>query len=457
MNIKALEEENRRLRRENRVCREQGVLFESLLKMAGSASEQEVLRHTMKRTLDITARVSGAETGSLFLLDSKGVVSDSLLTRGEVAPDVRSSLIGKVLDRGLAGWVRANLEVGLVADTLEDDRWISLPDEPYQVRSVLSVPIIKHEALFGILTLMHSAPCFFNEESVETVRMTADHMAVAIEGAQIYVRLEELNRHRRRALDRDLNLARQVQESFLPARMPSVDGYAFSAVNRPAQAVGGDFYYFYTLPGNKLGIALGDVSGKGIAASLFMARLSSELQHYAPVFIEPGRLMSKLNRVLHRRVKQGMFVTLVYMVVDLATGIVLFANAGHIPPVSMDGETVAFLSDDGFKGPPLGIVPDAAYGQGNFILRENACLFLCTDGVLEARNMAGEIYGMERLRRWIQERCLPAKDFSPDRLVNGVVKAVEGFSEGRGLNDDLTLACIHRTGPAQSITSRKSD
>ncbi len=446
MDIKVLKEENRRLFLENRACREQGVLFESLLKMVGSASEQKVLRHTMKKTLDITTRLSGAETGSLFLLDSAGVVSDSLLTRGEVAPDVRSSLIGKVLDKGLAGWVRANQEVGLVTDTLKDERWISLPDEPYQVRSALSVPIIKHEALFGILTLMHSTTDFFNQGAVEAVSMTADHMALAIEGAQIYVRIEELNSLRRKALDRDLNLARQVQESFLPARMPAVDGYAFSALNRPAQAVGGDFYNFYTLPGNKLGVALGDVSGKGIAASLFMARLSSELQHYAPVFIEPGRLMSKLNRVLCKRAKQGMFVTLIYMVVDLATGIVLFANAGHIPPVNMDSGVVTSLPDNGFKGPPLGILPDAVYGQENFILRENACVLLCTDGVLEARNKAGEIYGMDRLCREIQGECLPRKGSDPDRLVNEVVRAVDRFSGGRGPSDDLTLACIHRTG-----------
>ncbi len=446
MEIEGLEQENKRLHRENRACLEQGLLFESLLKMVGSASERKVLRHTMETTLDITARLSGAETGSLFLLDNAGVVSDSLLTRGEVAPDVKSSLVGKVLGHGLAGWVRANQKVGLVTDTLEDDRWISLPEEPYQVRSALSVPIVKHEALFGILTLMHSKPRFFNQESVETVQTTADHMALAIEGAQIYVRLEELNRLRRKALDRDLTLARQVQESFLPARMPNVDGYAFSAVNQPAQAVGGDFYYFYTLPGNKLGIALGDVSGKGIAASLFMARLSSELQHYAPIFIEPGRLMSKLNRVLCKRAKQGMFVTLIYMVVDLATGIVLFANAGHIPPVSMDGGAVTSLPDNGFKGPPLGILPDAAYGQENFILRENACVLLCTDGVLEARNKAGEIYGMDRLCRDIQGRCMSKREPDPDGLVNEVVGAVDRFSEGRGPSDDLTLACIHRIG-----------
>lgn len=450
--IAALEKENRRLRRENRACIAQGLLFENLLEMVGSVSEKKVLRHTMEKALDITARLSGAETGSLFLLDDAGVVTDSILTRGKVDPEIRSALIGTVLDKGLAGWVRARQQVGLVSDTLTDDRWISLPDEPYRVRSALAVPIIKHRSLFGILTLMHSEPVFFTRESVETVELTAGHMALAIEGAQIYLKNEELNRIQRQAFDRDLTLARQVQESFLPARMPDVQGYAFAAVNQPAQAVGGDFYHFYTLPGNRLGIALGDVSGKGIAASLFMARLSSELQHYAPIFIEPGRLMAKINRVLCGRAKQGMFVTLIYMVVDLDTGIVLFANAGHIPPVHMDGGKVMPLQDRGFKGPPLGIVPEAAYGQESIVLGEHSSVLLCTDGVLEARNKAGEIYGMERLCKAVKTMAAPETDSlpgpllpDPDGLVKGIVRDVDRFSQGRGGHDDLTLACVCRT------------
>tara|TARA_B100000614_G_scaffold224082_1_gene212774 strand:- start:1218 stop:2024 length:807 start_codon:yes stop_codon:yes gene_type:complete len=258
--------------------------------------------------------------------------------------------------------------------------------------------------------------------------------------------MERLNRQRREAMTRDLDLARQVQESFLPARMPMIDGYSFAAVNQPALTVGGDFYSFYTLPGKKLGIALGDVSGKGIAASLFMARLSSELQHYAPVFIEPGRLMSKINRVLCKRSQQGMFVTLIYLVVDLKSGIVLFANAGHIPPLLLDGSGVTPMTDNGFKGPPLGIMPDAAYGQESFVLEENANALLLTDGVLEARNPQGGIYGLARFCDDLERLDIRSKGVrsEPDRLIDGILDAVDRFSQGQGVGDDLTLAVIHR-------------
>ncbi len=436
MDKKALEEENYLLRQENLATKAQSSLFESLLKMVGSASETHMLGHTMKETLDITARLSNAQTGSLFLLDETGMVTESLLTRGTVAPDLRTRIVGTVLDRGLAGWVRTHLQVGLVKDTHGDDRWVSLPDEPYQVRSVLAVPIIKHDALFGIVTLMHPEPNHFSLESVGVVQMTADHMALAIEGAQAHARIEELNRLRQKALERDLELARQVQESFLPARVPEIDGYAFAAVNRPALAVGGDFYYFYALPNNKLGMALGDVSGKGIAASLFMARVSSDLQHYAPLFLDPSRLMSKMNRILCRRSKQGMFITLVYLVVDLVNGEVYFANAGHIPPIYMDTKGVHQMEEDQAKGPPLGIIPEATYGCGHFFLRKKGMVLLYTDGVLEAKDESRKIFGFDRLNQILDS------NLDPEMLVDKIVATVDGFSIGQG--DDLTLACIKR-------------
>ncbi len=440
MDLETLLKDNLQLRQEVEACNAQSRLFETLLKMVGSVSEQEALALAMQKTLEITAGISGAETGSLFLLDSQGRVTDSILTRGQVAPAERRRLIGAVLDKGLAGWVRNNLKPGLVSDTLVDSRWVSIPDEPYDVRSVISVPIIKNGAIFGILTLKHPDPHFFDEEDVKGVQVAAEHMALAIEGAQVYVRIEELNRQRRNALESDLALARQVQESFLPARMPAVDGYVFGAVNRPAHSVGGDFYHFYPLPGNRLGVALGDVSGKGIAASLFMARLSSDLAHFAPVFSEPGRLLAKINQELCGRAKQGMFVTMVYLILDLSTGIVLCANAGHLPAMIISSEGILAMEDASVKGPPLGILPDAAYGQQGTRLNNDDAMVLFTDGVVEARDENGRVFGFDRLRDELCRRSL----LNPERLVSGIILAVDQFSKNPDGRDDLTIVCFRK-------------
>lgn len=446
--LAALRAENRQLKQEILACNEQGRLFEGLLAMVGSAPEKEMLAHTMQQTLDITTRLSGAQTGSLFLLDESGLVTDAILTRGDVRPELKDRLVGTVLDKGLAGWVLDNLKVGLVRDTQTDDRWISLPDEPYEVRSVLSVPIIRHDAVFGILTLMHPDPDFFAAEGVTAVSMTADHMAVAIDGARMYLRLEELNRLRQKALERDLSLARQVQQSFLPAGMPGVAGYEFGAENRPAQAVGGDFYNFYPLPENRLGIAIGDVAGKGIAASLFMARLSSELSHFAPMFTDPGRLMAALNRELLARAKQGMFVTMVYLVMDTVTGEVLFSNAGHLPLLLKTGDEVTPVGVDDANGPPLGILSDAEYHTQAFSLAPGSTIVLYTDGVVEARDARGRIFGSDRLVEVLAQTTAA----EPDGLIREIVRAVDLFSKGRGGGDDLTLVCVRRQAELNPAT-----
>lgn len=437
--IRMMKKEIRFLKKEILANRAQEQLFELLIEMAGSAPDRQLLKVTMQKALEATARLSGADTGSLFLLNEQGRVTDSLLTRGEVDPELRSALIGSVLDEGLAGWVRAHLRAGLIRDTLKDSRWLSLPEEPYSVRSALAVPIIRHKSLFGILTLMHPDPGFFDRESKELVKLAASQMALAIEMAQLYIKSEELHRLREKALERDLQLAREVQKSFLPTQVPQVGGYRFAALNQPAHEVGGDLYHFFKLPKNRLGIAIGDVSGKGIAAALFMARLGSDLQYYAPLCDDPAGLFLAVNEVLYERSKQGMFVTLIYAVLDIGTGELAVANAGHIPPVFI-GNTIDPIPDIGESvGPPLGIIPDAVYETQTFRLSPGQGILLYTDGIIEAKNGEADLYGSRRL-----DRLVTRYPSDPDTLIRQITRSVAAFSHENGQSDDLTLVGILR-------------
>ncbi len=437
--VAALKKENRLLKKENSACRDQARLFELLIEMAGSAAEQKMLKVSMQKTLEVTARLSKVKMGSLFLLNRDGMVTDSLLTRGKVSPGMRSKIVGSVLDQGLAGWVRAHLEVGIINDTQTDPRWLSLPEEPYKVRSALAVPIIKQNSLFGIVTLMHPVPNHFNQESIDVVQIAASHMALAIESAQLYIKLDELHRLRQKAMERDLSLAREVQESFLPAQVPRIEGFSFAAVNRPALEVGGDFYQFFKLPQGKLGVAIGDVSGKGIAASLFMARFSSDLQYYSSLYADPGKLFSKINKQLCTRAKQGMFVTLIYILLDVKTGQIRFSNAGHISPVYMDEGGVQTIGSHQAKGPPLGILPEAEYGQDQFLLKDKGMVLIYTDGIIEAKNKDRMLFGFNRLKK-----VAAAYPADPGMLVRQVVDSVDRFSLGQGQSDDLTLVCFKK-------------
>jgi phosphoserine phosphatase RsbU/P len=432
--IKRLEDKIRVLALENRAWRAQGRLFERLIEMAGSAPDKGLLKVSMQRTLVLTAQLSGTDTGSLFLLNDRGKVTDSLLTRGEVSPDTQSRLIGSVLDQGLAGWVKTHLDVGLVHDIQSDPRWLSLPSEPYVVRSALSVPIIRHKNLFGIITLMHPEPGHFSQESVEIVRAAADQMAIAIEMARLYIKSEELNHLKKKAEDRDLALARQVQESFLPSHLPRVDGWAFAALTQPAHAVGGDFYHFFNLPQNRVGMAIGDVSGKGIAAALFMAKLTSDLQYHVALDSEPATLFNKINTILCERSQQGMFVTMIYMILETDTGDIFWVNAGHPAPLYRDETGVYVLEENEKKGPPIGIFKEASWKVSQASLTPGAGILMYTDGVIEAGNPASGLFGPGRLKR-IMRRYADA----PAVLVRQISRAVERFSPKNSRTDDLTL------------------
>ncbi|MBW2514759.1 MAG: GAF domain-containing protein, partial [Deltaproteobacteria bacterium] len=172
MEIRSPQNELNKLRQAQKAFQAQNRLFENLIEMVRSASKREMLKTTMQKTLDVACDLSKAEKGSLFLLNEEGVVTDSILTRGEVPSEERLSLIGSVLERGLAGWVRKHLEIGLIVDSKTDNRWLSLPDEPYVVRSALAVPILRHNWLFGILTLMHSEPGHFKQDSIDMMQLT---------------------------------------------------------------------------------------------------------------------------------------------------------------------------------------------------------------------------------------------------------------------------------------------
>jgi sigma-B regulation protein RsbU (phosphoserine phosphatase) len=157
----ALKQELEKLQNEMAAFQTQCTLFEEFISIARSPDKPEFIKGMLRKTIEITIELTGAEHGSLVLLDGDGVVVDSILARGEVSPEISSMLIGTVFRKGLAGRVVYEREIGLVYDTHNDERWLTLPNEPYEVRAALALPIISGEMMLGILTLMHSTPGHF--------------------------------------------------------------------------------------------------------------------------------------------------------------------------------------------------------------------------------------------------------------------------------------------------------
>ena len=172
----------------------QHELFRSLVALMQTATGTLMLKSMLQQILNISRKLTDAEEGSLFLLDADGVVTESILARGATIRGQKQRLVGVVLDKGLAGWVVRHRQVGLISDTVNDDRWVTLPSQPYSVRSALGIPILKGKELLGILTLMHSQPGHFGPEAVTLMEMTAAQTALILDNVRLYAERQQVDK-----------------------------------------------------------------------------------------------------------------------------------------------------------------------------------------------------------------------------------------------------------------------
>ncbi|MFC1896637.1 PP2C family protein-serine/threonine phosphatase [Thermodesulfobacteriota bacterium] len=282
--VESLREEAAVLRREKAALEAQRKVLENMVELARSSAEGHMLQATLQKALDVSAELAGAETGSLFLLDSDGRVTDSILTRGDATPEQRKRLLGSVLDKGLAGWVRSNRRIGLIEDTETDERWLTLPNQPYSVRSALAVPILRGDDLTGILTLLHSKPDHFPAQTAALVQVTANQIALVLQNAWLYDKLDESYQKVEaysRDLNRELEKGREIQLDFLPSLIPEIANWEIVAFFHPAYQVAGDFYDIFVLPGGYVGLVIADVCDKGVGAALFMGLFRSLIRIFS--------------------------------------------------------------------------------------------------------------------------------------------------------------------------------
>jgi serine phosphatase RsbU (regulator of sigma subunit) len=266
--------------------------------------------------------------------------------------------------------------------------------ETMGVRSAMCVPVLDGEGNpFGVVQI-DSADLrqAFTTEDLEVMAGVVSQAAVAVR----FARLHE-DSLRRRVLERDLQLARQIQHSMLPADPPICPPYQFFAYYQTALEVGGDYYDFVELPNGRLGIVVADVAGKGVSAALLMAKLSGELKYYLSC-ADPIAAVARVNHSLCQS-SAGRFITLLLAIVDRASRRLTLLNAGHLAPLRrhLSGE-VEMVGEDA-RGPALGILPDAAWRLIDTEVEPGELWLAFTDGVTEAVNGRTEMYGLSRLRQ----------------------------------------------------------
>ena len=447
-----------RLRRKKTALLTQSRLLQDFVSLAKSSAKEQMLTAILQKTLELTAELTKAETGSLFLLDPDGVVRDCILTRGPRQAKECLDLTGTVLEGGLAGWVMRNRRIGLVTDTEQDERWLNLPDQPYTVRSAMAVPIIRDNELLGILTLLHSKPGIFHQGTVDVMEVTAGQLGLALESAKLYSKLDEYSR----ALDAELEKGKQIQKEFLPHELPRLTGWDIAACFHPARQVAGDFYDGFVLPNGCLAVVIGDVCDKGVGSALFMALIRSLLRVFtgkislsgvsisagdrpatAEVDVEVetalGAVTSTNEYIAKEHGDQGMFATLCLGIINPQTGLLAYVNAGHLPLVIIGKSGVrAFLNATGSS---VGIDSVSRYRSAIARIEPGEVLVGYTDGVTEAMSPDEVLYTKERFFSLLEKPASSATD-----LVERVKTDLFSHIRHAPQSDDITMIAVHRKG-----------
>jgi serine phosphatase RsbU (regulator of sigma subunit)/pSer/pThr/pTyr-binding forkhead associated (FHA) protein len=324
------------------------------------------------------------------------------------------------------------------ADT--DKRILSQSVVDFRIRSVMCVPLISTDGNpFGVIQLdTQDRSKKFGNDDLSLLMGVANQASIALENAKLYRDIQV-----RTQRDRDLQLAEEVQRGFLPQQLPEVPGYEFFAHYSPAQEVGGDYYGYVPLGANRLAFSVGDVAGKGVAAALLMAKLSSDVRYCLLSEPDLPKAIAKLNDLVYQSAGQmDRFITLAGGVLDGIDHMVTIVNAGHVMPLLYRGATSS-LEDAMPKetgGLPMGIVDGQTYDAHRLPLAPGDCLLLFSDGVPDAVSVRGDSFGLKGIPAALKgEGRLTARG-----LGERIVKAVKLHAAGRAQADDITLMCVGR-------------
>jgi sigma-B regulation protein RsbU (phosphoserine phosphatase) len=385
------------------------------------------LDELLHRSAEIVKRVIDYEMFGILLLDEQ---RQELVLRKSVRFGPYREKTRIKVGQGLTGAAVLSKEPILVGDVRKDPRYLALIPE---TRSELVVPLLHKDRVIGVFDLESSALDSFNEEHVKVLTPLASQVAVALENARLY---EELRRRDVR-LGRELGIAQRIQRGLFPEEAPRGRGFEASAHFRPAQELGGDLYDFYDLREHALGVAVGDVTGKGVPAALYGAFASGTVR--ARAFERkhsPAGLLTRVNRTLRRRGVEGLYCTLTYAVFDFEARKVALANSGLPYPLWYRAAT-GKCEEIEASGLPLGTFEDAEYDERERGLEPGDVFVFATDGVSEARS-ANEDYGTERLRRLVESvASLPAS-----ALGERILEDLDRFRGDVALSDDVTLVVV---------------
>jgi len=301
----------------------------------------------------------------------------------------------------------------------------------------LAVPLVSQGELIGLLNLgSRRSELEYSSDDRRLLDSLATQAAPALRVAQL-ARQQQIEARQRERVEQELRVARLIQQTLLPATTPDLDGWRIAAHWQPALAVSGDFYDFLPFPDGRLGIIVADVTGKGVPAALVMATARSLLRSAAERLVSPGQVLQRANDQICPDIPQKMFVTCLYILLDPHTGAFTFANAGHNLPIKRSRGQAADLRATGM---PLGLLPGMTYEEQQACLEPGESLLLYSDGLVEAHDLQGDMFGFPRLRHLI------AGHPNGESLIDFLIASLADFTgPDWEQEDDVTLVSLERT------------
>ena len=386
----------------------------------------------LKNILDTALHIVNGDRGTLYIVDiQKGELWSKIFV-GEERVTIRLP-IGK----GIAGFVAATGDTINLEEAYLDPRFNPAVDKKtgYRTKTILCMPLKNKEGVIvGVLQLLNKRSGVFTHDDEQFIRALSIHAAIAIENARLYESEKAFQQMRE-----EVRLAAKIQLELLPKTMPVLAGYDIAGTSLPAQVVGGDYFDFIPLDDSRLAICLGDVSGKGLPASLLMANLQATMRGQLLTDCSPKDCISRSNTLLYRSTNSEKFVTFFYSMLDASTHRLSYSNAGHENPILVSTNGKVKRLETG--GVVLGIMENYPYEDAVLTLHAGDVVAIYTDGIIEAMNPKNEMFGEERLIEILQE----SRNLSSEKIIDAVVTAVQKFAALAAQFDDITMVVVKRT------------
>lgn len=416
--------------------------YEGIIERIGGALTSFINKEQILKQLTETfMKEMFIDTSSIMLLNRTNYEYQVCLAAGEKGREIENVIFKK--DEAIIRIIEAKKKELTRYDVLEDRKYRDVSGVCAKnfesLHASLIVPLVFQGELIGLLNFGEKkSGKFYTREDINLMHTLAGQGAVAIENARLFREYIE-----KQQIEQELSIARDLQMSMLPATCPKIEGFKIAAITIPAKEVGGDFFDFIETGRNKLGIIIGDVSGKSVSGALVVAASRISFRMLSDEKFGIGEIMNKANLHTRRDIKQGIPIALLYAILDTNDHTMRLSSAAQMQPIHVSSKTgeIKFIETIGDNF-PLGVLEDVEYKETSFHLNPGDKVILYTDGVVEAMNSNREMFGFDNLLQVIRD----SQSIDTDSLLNKIIDSIQKFMNDTPQHDDMTVIVLSVTG-----------